>query len=39
VQRTANQLTEDEQIRIAKRIGLIQNLPTGFYDGSKKNRE
>lgn len=36
------QLAEEEQIQIAKRIGLIQHLPTGTYDGggsSKKSRE
>ncbi|XP_015524918.1 RING finger protein 11 [Neodiprion pinetum] len=27
---------EEQQVRIAKRIGLIQHLPTGEYDGSKK---
>ena len=32
-------LTEEEQIKIAQRIGLIQHLPTGTYDGCKKNRE
>ena len=36
--RTVNQLTEEEQIKIAKRIGLIQHLPTGSYDGSKKEK-
>jgi len=35
----ASQLSEDEQIRIAKRLGLIQHLPSGIYDGSKKARE
>jgi len=35
----ASQLSEDEQIRIAKRLGLIQHLPSGTYDGSKKTRE
>ncbi|CAG0897787.1 unnamed protein product [Darwinula stevensoni] len=39
VSRPASQLTEEEQIRIAKRIGLIQHLPSGVYDGSKKIRE
>jgi len=39
VSRTASQLTEEEQVKIAKRIGLIQHLPTGTYDGCKKNRE
>ncbi|CAG0916097.1 unnamed protein product [Notodromas monacha] len=34
-----NQVNEENQIRIAKRIGLIQNLPTGLYDGCKKNQE
>lgn len=36
------QLAEEEQIQQAKRIGLIQHLPTGTYDGggsSKKSRE
>ena len=37
--RPAGQLTEEEQIRIAQRLGLIQHLPSGIYDGSKKNRE
>lgn len=37
--RPANQLAEEEQIKIAQRIGLIQHLPTQTYDGSKKNRE
>ncbi|KAI8115849.1 RING finger protein 11 [Lucilia cuprina] len=33
-------LSEEEQIKIAKRIGLIQHLPIGTYDGSsKKSRE
>ncbi|XP_076371485.1 RING finger protein 11-like [Tachypleus tridentatus] len=39
VSRPASQLTEEEQIKIAQRIGLIQQLPTGFYDGCKKSRE
>nr|XP_027202581.1 RING finger protein 11-like [Dermatophagoides pteronyssinus] len=39
VSRQVNQLTEEEQIKIAQRIGLIQHLPTGSYDGCKKNRE
>lgn len=39
VSRPASQLTEEEQVKIAKRIGLIQHLPTGTYDGCKKNRE
>lgn len=37
-----SQLAEEEQIQIAKRIGLIQHLPIGIYDGggsSKKSRE
>ncbi|XP_054441291.1 RING finger protein 11-like [Pteronotus mesoamericanus] len=38
--RLATQLTEEEQIRIAQRIGLIQCLPKGVYepgrDGSEK---
>uniref|UniRef100_U5EX68 Putative ring finger protein 11 sid n=1 Tax=Corethrella appendiculata TaxID=1370023 RepID=U5EX68_9DIPT len=32
-------LSEEEQIKIAKRIGLIQHLPMGVYDGCKKVRE
>ncbi|KAK8770529.1 hypothetical protein V5799_013003, partial [Amblyomma americanum] len=39
VSRPACQLTEEEQVVIAQRMGLIQHLPTGLYDGSKKNRE
>jgi len=39
VSRPASHLTEEEQIKIAKRIGLIQHLPIGTYDGSKKSRE
>ena len=40
VQRTAEQLTEEEQIKLLKRMTLIQQLPTGQYDGSKnKNKE
>lgn len=40
--RLVSQLAEEEQVKIAKRIGLIQHLPTGTYDGggsSKKSRE
>ena len=36
VSRPANQLTEDEQIKIAQRLGLINHLPTGKYDGTNK---
>lgn len=39
VSRPASHLTEEEQIKIAKRIGLIQHLPMGTYDGCKKSRE
>ncbi|XP_044741688.1 RING finger protein 11-like [Chrysoperla carnea] len=39
VSRPASQLTEEEQVKIAKRIGLIQHLPTDLHDGSKKSRE
>lgn len=39
VSRPVSKLSEEEQIKIAQRIGLIQHLPTGLYDGSKKNRE
>jgi E3 ubiquitin-protein ligase RNF11 len=38
--RPVSNLTEEEQIKIAKRIGLIQHLPMGSYDGcQKKSRE
>lgn len=30
--RLACQLTEEEQVRIAQRIGLIQHLPRGIFD-------
>jgi len=40
VQRTAEQLTEEEQIKLLKRMTLVQQLPTASYDGSsKKNKE
>lgn len=40
VSRPANMLTEDEQIKIAQRLGLISHLPTGVYDGcSKRGKE
>lgn len=39
VSRPVSQLTEEEQIKIAKRLGLINHLPCGTYDGSKKARE
>lgn len=39
VQRTADQLTEEEQIKLLKRMTLIQQLPSGFYDENKKNKE
>ncbi|XP_037946031.1 RING finger protein 11-like [Teleopsis dalmanni] len=39
VSRPASNLTEEEQVKIAKRIGLIQHLPIGTYDSSKKTRE
>lgn len=40
--RFITQYSEEEQIQIAKRIGLIQHLPTGTYQGAgstKKSRE
>lgn len=40
VGRPAAHLSEEDQVKIAKRIGLIQHLPIGTYDGSsKKSRE
>lgn len=37
--RLASQLTEEEQVRIAQRIGLIQHLPRGVYDGGRDGSE
>ncbi|XP_077471729.1 RING finger protein 11-like isoform X1 [Stigmatopora argus] len=37
--RLATQLTEEEQIRIAQRIGLIQHLPKGVYDGGQDEKK
>ena len=31
--------TSEEQMKKAQRMGFINHLPTGIYDGSKKNRE
>lgn len=39
VQRTADQLTEEEQIKLLKRMALIQRLPSGTYDENKKHKE
>ncbi|XP_076061483.1 uncharacterized protein LOC143037240 [Oratosquilla oratoria] len=39
VSRPASQLTEEEQVKIAKRMGLIQHLPCGIFDETMKNRE
>ena len=38
VSQSVSQLSEEEQIMIAQKIGLIQHLPTGTYD-DKKNTE
>ncbi|KAG3286211.1 RNF11 [Ictidomys tridecemlineatus] len=35
----ATQLTEEEQIRIAQRIGLTQHLPEGVYDPGRDGSE
>lgn len=41
--RTANELSEEEQVKIAQRMGLIQHLPRNIWDASqvenKKVRE
>ncbi|MBN3305938.1 RNF11 protein, partial [Amia calva] len=37
--RLATQLTEEEQVRIAQRIGLIQHLPKGVYDAGRDGSE
>lgn len=40
VSRQASELTEEEQIKIAQRIGLIQHLPTDIYvEGNKTGSE
>lgn len=39
VQRTADQLTEEDQIKLLKRMALIQQLPSGSFDDSKKTKE
>lgn len=40
VPRPASQLTEEEQIKIAQRIGLIQHLPVDvFLEGAKTDKE
>lgn len=39
VQRTADQLTEEEQIKLLKRMTLIQQLPSGTYEENKKHKE
>lgn len=31
-------MTEEEHVRMAKRIGLIQHLPVGYYDGTGSRR-
>lgn len=37
--RLATQLTEEEQVRIAQRIGLIHHLPKGVYDPGRDGSE
>lgn len=37
--RLANQLTEEEQVRIAQRIGLIQHLPRGIFNPGSDSSE
>lgn len=39
VSRPVSQLTEEEQVKIAKRMGLITHLPCGIFDGTKKSGE
>uniref|UniRef100_A0A0P4VQY1 RING-type domain-containing protein n=1 Tax=Scylla olivacea TaxID=85551 RepID=A0A0P4VQY1_SCYOL len=39
VSRPASNLTEEEQVKIAKRMGLITHLPCGIFDGTKKSGE
>jgi hypothetical protein len=39
VQRTADQLTEADQIKLLKRMTLIQQLPLHLYNEEKKNKE
>jgi E3 ubiquitin-protein ligase RNF11 len=39
ISQPAGQLTEEEQIKMAKRIGLIELIPTAIYDGGELKRE
>ena len=39
VSRHLNQMTEDEQIKIAQRLGLIQHLPLSSFDAIEKTKE
>uniref|UniRef100_A0A1A9VNN0 RING-type domain-containing protein n=1 Tax=Glossina austeni TaxID=7395 RepID=A0A1A9VNN0_GLOAU len=39
VSRPASHLSEEEQVKIAKRMGLIQHLPIGTYGGLKKSKK
>lgn len=39
IQRTADQLTEEDQIKLLKRKALIDQLPCGDYDENKKHKE
>ena len=32
-------MTEEQQIKLAQRLGLIEHLPSGTYDGTKKKKE
>ncbi|CAB3985687.1 RING finger 11 [Paramuricea clavata] len=38
-QRAPHLLSEEQQIRLAQRLGLIQHLPVGKYDETKKKRD
>ncbi|XP_017853698.1 RING finger protein 11 [Drosophila busckii] len=38
VSTSAPPLSEEDQIKIAKRIGLVQHLPIGTYDGNSKKK-
>ncbi|CAG5118627.1 unnamed protein product [Candidula unifasciata] len=36
VTRPASQMTEEDQVKVAQKLGLISHLPVGTYDGTNK---
>jgi len=39
IENSPSNLSEEQQVRLAQRLGLIHHLPTGTYDGTKKKKE